>query len=79
MTIKAKEILDGKFWILEDSGVKIATLSLSDDKYILSDKEGTRFVKNAQQIEKSFGKIDWSKLEITEIMGRRASCIVVAC
>ena len=32
MGIKAKEVIDGKFWILEDNGAKIATLSLSDEK-----------------------------------------------
>ena len=32
MGVKAKEIIDGKFWILEDNGQKVATLSLSDEK-----------------------------------------------
>ena len=32
MGVKAKEVIDGKFWILEDNGAKIATLSLSDEK-----------------------------------------------
>ena len=40
MGIKAKEVIDGKFWILEDNGAKIATLSLSDEKYLLSDSKG---------------------------------------
>jgi|SRR6056300_287326 len=80
MTIKAKEILDGKFWIIEDKGVKIATLSLSDDRYILSDATGSRFVNSTKQVEKSFGKIDWSKLEITEtttkeVHGFDTSCL----
>lgn len=79
MTVKAKEILDGKFWILEDGGVKVATLSLSEDKYILSDANGTRFVKNAKQIEKSFGKIDWSKLEITEVTNKEVHGFDTSC
>jgi hypothetical protein len=79
MTVKAKEIIDGKFWILEDSGTKIGTLSLSDDKYILSDSKGTRFVKNAKQIEKSFGKILWSKLEITELTNKEVHGFDASC
>ena len=39
----AKPILEGKFWIVEDKGVKLGTLTLDEDKYILSDKEGTHF------------------------------------
>ena len=68
MGIKAKEVIDGKFWILEDNGAKIATLSLSDEKYLLSDSKGTRFFENENLIEKDIGKkIEWNKLEITEV------------
>ena len=67
MTLKAKEIVDGKFWILESNGSKVATLSWNDDRYMLSDINGTRFVKNTKQLEKDLGKVSWDKLEITEI------------
>jgi hypothetical protein len=67
MTLKAKEIVDGKFWILESNGSKVATLSWNDDRYMLSDINGTRFVKNTTQLEKDLGKVSWDKLEITEI------------
>ena len=67
MTLKAKEIVDGKFWILESNGSKVATLSWNDDRYMLSDVNGTRFVKNTKQLEKDIGKVSWDKLEITEI------------
>ena len=40
MTIKAKEVLDGKFWIVEDEGVNIGTLSFDDEKYMLNDTSG---------------------------------------
>jgi len=67
MTLKAKEIVDGKFWILESNGAKIATLSWSDDRYMLSDVNGTRFL-NKRQLEKDLGKVSWDKkLEITEV------------
>ena len=68
MGVKAKEVIDGKFWILEDNGAKIATLSLSDEKYLLSDSKGTRFFENENLVEKDIGKkIEWNKLEITEV------------
>jgi hypothetical protein len=37
----AKPILEGKFWIVENEGAKVGTLTLDEDKYILSDKNGT--------------------------------------
>ena len=67
MTVHAKEIINGKFWILEDEGEKIATLSLADDKFLLSDRRGTRFFNNTKLVETDFGKqIVWDKLDITE-------------
>ena len=68
MTIKAKEVLDGKFWIVEDEGVNIGTLSFDDEKYMLNDTSGKCVIfNNEQQVSKNFGsKILWSKLNITE-------------
>tara|TARA_B100002019_G_C21218316_1_gene573206 strand:+ start:125 stop:613 length:489 start_codon:yes stop_codon:yes gene_type:complete len=67
MTVHAKEIINGKFWILEDDGEKIATLSLTDNKFLLADKKGTHFFDNTKFIENNFGKnIIWDKLNITE-------------
>jgi hypothetical protein len=67
MTVHAKEIINGKFWILEDEGEKVATLSLADDKFLLADRKGTRFFDNTVSVETDFGKqIIWDKLEITE-------------
>lgn len=68
MSLKAKEIVNGKFWILEDDGEKIATLSLTDDRYLLSNKKGSRFFDDQNLVENEIGKqIEWNKLEITEI------------
>jgi len=67
MTVHAKEIINGKFWILEDEGEKVATLSLADDKFLLADRKGTRFFDNTVSVETDFGKqIVWENLEIVE-------------
>jgi hypothetical protein len=66
MTVKAKEVLNGKFWIVEDEGVRVGTLSLSDDQYMLSDSSGTRFYTE-KQLKKHLGKnLEWTKLSISE-------------
>ena len=36
--MNAKEILKDKFWIVEDQGVRIGTLSKNDDSFVYSDK-----------------------------------------
>jgi hypothetical protein len=67
MTVKAKEVLNGKFWIVEDEGVRVGTLALNDDKFMFSGSDGTRFYDNERQLKKRFGKdMLWSKLDITE-------------
>jgi len=67
MTVHAKEIVNGKFWILEDHGTKIATIALSDNRFILADKKGSNFYKDKKAIERHLGNtIEWSKLDITE-------------
>lgn len=54
--IKAKPILKDKFWIVEDEGMRIGTLTVSDDKYVLSSKnQGVKFFNNRRQLEKSAG------------------------
>lgn len=71
MTVRAKEILKDKFWIVEDQGVRIGTLSISDDQYMLSSTEGTRFFKNTTQLQKSLkSDISWTKLDIVESLAK---------
>jgi hypothetical protein len=67
MTINAKEILDNRFWIVEENGVKLGTISLSDTRFMFTDNLGTRFFENEKQLKKTFGKdFYWEKLEIKE-------------
>lgn len=55
MTIKAKEILNGRFWIVEDCGERIGTLSKNEDKYIFTNPREVKFFDSARQVKKSFG------------------------
>ena len=55
--IHAKPIVDGKFWIVEENGVKIATLRKNDlDRFILSDTCGETYFNKVDDITKKYGK-----------------------
>lgn len=56
MTMIAKTILENKFWIVEDEGIRIGTLSKDEDKFIFSKKGEVSFYKNESQLKKQFGK-----------------------
>jgi len=61
MTTKVKMIIKDKFWIVEENGDRIGTLSLNDDRYMFSNKVETCYFDNTQQIKKKFGfNITWS-------------------
>jgi len=66
MTVKAKEVLNGKFWIVEDGGSRVGTLSFNDEKYLLSDSSGAQFLTPKQLRKKFGGGLAWEKLEIKE-------------
>jgi hypothetical protein len=55
MTIKAKTILKDKFWIVEDEGKRIGTISWNDDRYMFSNSAETCFFDNKRQMKKKFG------------------------
>jgi hypothetical protein len=69
--IKAKPVLENKFWIIEEEGIRVGTLSISDDRYVLSSKSGgVRFFDNKRQLEKSLGKNVFEKTitsKLTEV------------
>jgi hypothetical protein len=54
--MKAKEILKDKFWILEDSGVRVGTLSKDEDKFIVSESGKVKIYQDEKQLAKYFGK-----------------------
>ena len=66
MTKKANTVLKNKFWIVEDNGKKVGTLSHSDDRFLYSCNNQTYFFDNQKQISKKLGKIVWDdKVEKT--------------
>ena len=68
MTVTAKEIIKDKFWIVENNGEKIATLSMNDNKFIFNDNKGTKFYDDKQMMQKEIGMpVSWDALTITEI------------
>ena len=54
--IKTKTILKDKFWILEDEGVRVGTLSVSEDKFMFSGPQGTKYFDSERALTKTFGK-----------------------
>jgi hypothetical protein len=70
--LKAKEIVKNKFWIVEDSGVRVGTLSVSDERFMFSDSVGTRFFNNKSQLQKGLGKsLEWLSPSIVEVDGEK--------
>jgi len=79
---KAKPIIDGKFWIIEDNGNKIGTLQKDDtDKFVLNAKNTRSVFKDIKSLEKNFGKNffisakkDDETVTINEIYGFNTNC-----
>jgi hypothetical protein len=56
MSIKAKELLKDKFWVVEDDARPIGMISVNEQKrYVLSDSSGTKYFNSTNQIKKFFG------------------------
>ena len=55
--IYAKPIVDGKFWIVEQDGTKIATLHKKENnKFVLSSTAGEVMFNKKDELTKQFGK-----------------------
>lgn len=64
MTVKAKAVLSNKFWILEENGKRIGTISHTDDQYMFTDSSQTKFFENSIELKKFLG-VDLEKCEVT--------------
>lgn len=68
--IKAKPVLKGKFWIVENNGIRVGTLSKNEDKsYMYSCETGTEFFNTERQLNQFLGKISWDKKNISDDKG----------
>ena len=68
--IYAKPIVDGKFWIVEQDGSKIATLHKKENnKFVLSSTQGEVMFNRKQDLTKQFGEgffLNSNKVKITQ-------------
>ena len=65
--MNAKEIVKNKFWIVQDKGQNIGTISFNDEQYMLSDATGSRFFTDTNDLEKTLNsQVSWQSLEIKE-------------
>lgn len=57
MNVKAKPIVDGKFWIVEEDGNRVGTLHKKENnKFMLSARNGERYFNKKDDLTKLFGK-----------------------
>jgi hypothetical protein len=56
MTIKAKPLLTNKFWLIEDEGVRIGTLTKDGEGFLFAKKGEISFFQDESQLKKKFGK-----------------------
>ena len=53
--INAKTILKDKFWIIEDKGEKLGTLSATEELYMFSNGSGTQVFQTLSKLKKFYG------------------------
>ena len=55
--IHAKPVIDGKFWIVEDSGNKVGVLKVNEQKkYVFSSKDKITMFDSKKKLFEAFGK-----------------------
>ena len=65
--IKAKPILKNKFWIIENNGERIGTLSKQEDKrYMYSCATGTEYFNDTKSFNNFIGDVSWDKASISD-------------
>lgn len=68
MNLKAKPIIEGKYWIIENNGEKVAILHKKENnKFMLSSKDGEKYFNRKDEITKLFGKDFFGKSIKTKI------------
>lgn len=83
MNLKAKPIVEGKFWIVEENGEKVAILHKKENnKFMLSSKSGEIYFNKKDEITKTFGKdffsgkinTTFTSQEVREVYGYPTQC-----
>jgi hypothetical protein len=80
--LHAKPIVDGKFWIVEQDGLKIATLHKKENKYVLSSNNNEVMFNKKEELTKQFGSgfflsnnnVKVSSVDTNECYGFPTSC-----
>ena len=58
--LKANPIVSGKFWIIEEDGERVGTLTKNNDKTFMYCRDtGTSFFENERQLKNTFNDINW--------------------
>ena len=78
MTIKAKEVLKNKFWIVEENGFKVGTLSAPEECYTYS-SQGTQVSRDFNQLKKHLGKISWTTADDKTASNMKYMDIPISC
>lgn len=82
--IHAKPIVDGKFWIVEENGEKVATLHKKENnKFVLSSAQGEVMFNKKDDLTRQFGsdfflksiKVTVTKTDANECHGDRKSVV----
>jgi len=67
MNFRAKPVIDGKFWIVEDNGIKVGILQKNEfNKFVLSSKTGSNFYNKKEELTKQFGSDFFEKITISK-------------
>jgi hypothetical protein len=64
MTIKATPVLENKFWIVEEQGVRVGTLTKDNDSFVYSKQGEVQFYNTEKEVANTFGK-DFLTAKIT--------------
>jgi hypothetical protein len=75
MITKAKAVIKDKFWIVEQNGNKVGTISSDEGRYVLSSKEGVRVFDSKTQLERKLGKTVFEGTEQKpEVSAEKTAC-----
>ena len=79
--IKAKTVLKDKFWIIEEKGQRLGTLSANDETFLFSTNNGTRVFSDLGKLNRHFDfDIEFSSVDVQdpdptkEVYGFPTSC-----